>query len=671
MVYNRKTLKNSIDVFIERAFSPMKKSSGFKIFIGLLILFSVNAAVAAGGGFVSVRSKNFRFVGEAGEESLRREALRLEQFREALRRAFPDLKVDAPLSPTVLVFKDAESFAPFKPVREDGAADRSVSGFFQSSDEANYIALAAENGLKGSSGTLFHEYVHFLLKNNFQTSELPVWINEGLAEYYQTFRIKNSRRAVFGAAQKNHLSVLRRYDPAPLKTLTTVDQRSLARMTTAEKNLFYAQSWALVHYLIRKIQKDGGSINSAIEKYLVLTAAGETPEKAFETVFQTTYEQAEKELEKYISKNNFEAASFDLGENPDLETQFETEPLGEAEWLQYLGDLLFQGQRYEEAARIFRRALALDEKSAEANLLLGKTLLKQGKTDEAAVYFERAVALDGENYAANYYLADILFRKDLTPEGYLNAIPAEKAEKIRALLKKVVTQNPRLIEAYKMLALISLVNDIGVDESIVYLEKALRLDPRNFRLEYDLARLYLRRKDFEKARNIAAGLEKNCVEKDFCERLGAFLDVLDSIERKEKELAELRKRYNLENVDFDAEKLLPPEEAMNRALNRSLRRPLENEKRLVGRLKEIRCGRVITFEVEGENRTLYLSKPSFDGITLTSYSSNTAGMRIECGRPKTEMFVVATYRENPEKRTGSDGELFVLEFVPKEFRLIE
>ena len=166
-------------------------------------------------------------------------------------------------------------------------------------------------------------------------------------------------------------------------------------------------------------------------------------------------------------------------------------------------------------------------------------------------------------------------------------------------------------------------------------------------------------------------MSKTCIEKDFCERVKSFINVLDSIEQKEKELAELRKKYGLEDVDFEAENLLPPEEAMNRALNRSLRKPQTGEKRFVGNLTEIVCGKTVAFNIEGENQILKLSKPSFDGIFLISYSRNTAGMRIECGKPKTEMFVVATFKNDPLKKSDSDGELMVLEFVPKEFKLIE
>ena len=234
----------------------MKKTRCFKIFTVILLLFSANVFTFAKSEFTAVRSKNFHFVGEAGEAEIRREAVRLEQFREMFRRAFPEINVDAPAAPpTILVFKDSASFAPFKPVRENGQADKNVSGFFQSSGETSYIAFPVSDDAGKSSGTIFHEYVHFLVSNNFRAAALPVWLNEGLAEYYQTFRMKNDRSAVFGEAQKGHLRLLREYRPAPLKTLAAVDYSTLSQMSGAQKNLFYAQSWALVHYLT---QKHGG-----------------------------------------------------------------------------------------------------------------------------------------------------------------------------------------------------------------------------------------------------------------------------------------------------------------------------------------------------------------------------------------------------------------------------
>jgi tetratricopeptide (TPR) repeat protein len=134
-------------------------------------------------------------------------------------------------------------------------------------------------------------------------------------------------------------------------------------------------------------------------------------------------------LENHISKDFFKAKEFEFGEKLSFETRLETEPISEAVWLNYLGDLLFQSQRYTAAAEIFGKSLALDKKSAAANLSLGKILMQQGNFPEAVARFEKAAALDGTNYAANYYLADILFRENLAPDGYVNPIPTETAKK--------------------------------------------------------------------------------------------------------------------------------------------------------------------------------------------------------------------------------------------------
>jgi len=645
----------------------MKNSGVSKIFICISLLLSANIFSFAAGEFIIVRSKNFNFVSEAGEETIRRQALRLEQFREVFRRAFPGLQTDAPAPPTVLIFKDSINFEPFKPVRENGLSDKSVSGFFQSSDEGSFIAFPISDDEEKNSGTIFHEYLHFIIKNNFQTSSLPVWLNEGLAEYYQTFRMKNDRKAVFGEMQKDHLELLRQYKMIPLKTLAAIDYPSLSQMTLEEKRLFYAQSWAIVHYLI---QKNDGLLNTPIKKYLALNSKNKSSETAFEESFNKKYSEIESELEAYISKKSPDGNEVNFSEKIDFETRLESQFVSEAVWLRYLGDLLFQSSRYDAAAGILRKSLALDEKSAAANLSLGKILMRQGKNAEAVLCFEKAVASDAENYAANYYLADVLFRGNISADGYVNKFPPEQAKKIRGFLKNAVRQNPGLIEAYRMLALISLANNDEIAETIAYVETAQKIGAQDFRLEYNLAQLYLYRKDFENARKTAAAMSKKCADKNFCERVQGFIAGLDSIEQKEKEIAELRRKYGFENVDFEAESLLPPEEAMNRALNRSLRKPLANEKRIVGLLTGIVCGKTVSFNIKGETQNLQLNKSSFDGILLISFNRNTAGMRIECGRPKTEMFVVATYKTGTPEKSGSGGELLVLEFVPKEFKLI-
>ena len=60
---------------------------------------------------------------------------------------------------------------------------------FQPGQDRNYIALSAViDDANYRFTVIFHEFVHLLVKYNVQ--DMPLWFNEGLAEYYSTFQIK-------------------------------------------------------------------------------------------------------------------------------------------------------------------------------------------------------------------------------------------------------------------------------------------------------------------------------------------------------------------------------------------------------------------------------------------------------------------------------------------------
>ena len=55
--------------------------------------------------------------------------------------------------------------------------------------------------------TIFHEYVHLVIDN--VSDGLPLWLNEGLAEYYSTFLVDAAGTgALVGRAIPAHLELL-------------------------------------------------------------------------------------------------------------------------------------------------------------------------------------------------------------------------------------------------------------------------------------------------------------------------------------------------------------------------------------------------------------------------------------------------------------------------------
>src|SRR6185369_14442137 len=175
----------------------------FPLSLSLCLLLAVSqyATVAAKDTWVSVRTKNFLLLGNAGEKDIRKVGLKLEQFREVFTRLFPKMRFNTPVPTTVVVFKSDSSYAPFKP-------GPNIAGYFQPGPDVNYITLTTEvRGQQDPFTVIFHEYTHLLINNTFPSA--PVWFNEGLAEYYSTFSITDDQKVVLGIPIASHVFRLR------------------------------------------------------------------------------------------------------------------------------------------------------------------------------------------------------------------------------------------------------------------------------------------------------------------------------------------------------------------------------------------------------------------------------------------------------------------------------
>src|ERR1051325_6993607 len=189
-----------------------------------IVLFVLSIAlgafrpVDAKDNWTKVTSKNFTLIGNAGEKDIRQVANRLEQFRSVFGLLFPTAQLNSPVPTTVIVFKSDNSYKPFK-------ANPNVAGYFQGGEDVNYITLTTDRGAADQPfRIIFHEYVHLLIDNTLGAT-VPLWFNEGLAEYYSTFNITDENRKVtLGDLVANHVQYLRENRLLPLRALFAVDQ---------------------------------------------------------------------------------------------------------------------------------------------------------------------------------------------------------------------------------------------------------------------------------------------------------------------------------------------------------------------------------------------------------------------------------------------------------------
>ncbi len=645
------------------------------IFVLFVLCFS-QQSVFAKDEWLQVRSKNFNLVGNASEKDIRRVATKLEQFREVLRQVLNKANFNSPIQTTVVVFKNNAAYTPFKPIKANGKIDKYIAGYFQPGEDVNYITLPSSGN---DFGTIFHEYTHFIVDNNFGRTNVPPWFNEGLAEYYQTFKIEEDQKVTLGALQDEHILLLRQNNLVPFDTFFNIDDYSLHEQSDDGVGVFYAQAWALMHYLING---NSGARQKQLYKFLDLVMKNKTPKAAFSEAFQSDYAAMEKELKNYLTLNTYKITGITFKEKLTFDTEMQTLPLSEAEAKAYLGDLLYHGQRFGEAEVLLQQALTLNPNSVQAQTTLGLVKMRQKNFAEAKKYLEKALQNDSKNYLAQYNYAYVLSREEMDEGGYVLNFADETIEKMRGALKKAIELNPKFAESYNLYAFISVVQNNEIDEGINYLRKALAIAPGNQWYLIRLAELYMRKKDFLNAKNVAGKVFDTAADstlKNYAQ------STLKSIDTYEKQLEAFKDSQNgtsavatFHTYNEKTEKPLTEEELGKmreklklESLNAALRKPGAGEKRILGFLTKIECGaKGISYIFKADNKFLTFTSKDFSSLTLISYEEKMNDNQFGCGQLKKESFAVVTYRQSANPNAKTAGEIVAIEFMPTDFKFL-
>jgi len=629
-----------------------------------LSVVSPTVSVSAKDKWTSVRSKNFLMLGNASEKEIRQVGVRLEQFREVFSRLFTTLKIDSPVPTTVIVFKDDQSYRPFK-------LNANTAGYFQPGPDVNYITLELASELNSEQdpfAIILHEYTHLLIRNT--SGNVPTWFNEGLAEYYSSFSITSDQKVIVGRPIASHVYRLRANKMLPLRTLFQVDQKSPYYNERDKQSIFYAESWALIHYLI--LGKDGQRMPQ-LTKFVDLISAGAPMEKAFEQAFAMTFESMEKELNAYIQRDRYPIMSGSFQSKVGYDSAMQAAPITEAEAQAYLGDLLLKSNR-ADAEVYLQKALALDPDLPMANASLGLLRVRQGKHEEARKRLERAVAASSQNYLIHYYYAYALSQEGNRDMDTVFGMAPGIADIMRRELNRAIELRPDFLESYSLLAFVNLVTENELEKTKEMLKRVLAGSPHQPDLMFMLAQLYLRQQDFKESRQLINKVIENGDEflRQRAERLLAQLVSVEAhlarIEKLKEEEASYKRTGGDSNETTSETSIERPFDPAA-ALRESLRRPVTGETQTQGTLSRIDCdAKGITFVVKVGDRMLKLNTDTFRHANIMSFSDD-AGNEITCGIRKIQNNVVVAYVPKTDPRVKTDGVLKSLEFVPSDFKL--
>jgi protein O-mannosyl-transferase len=144
-----------------------------------------------------------------------------------------------------------------------------------------------------------------------------------------------------------------------------------------------------------------------------------------------------------------------------------------------------QTQIWHDSERLWKHALALDDKSSFAHNNLGLALAKRGALEEAINELRRAVEVDPAFVEAFTNLGNFLAQRGARGEAIV-------------YLRRALQIDPAFANAHNTLG--NVLADTGaLDEAIEHFRKALQSKPQSAMTHYNLARVLAKRGDMEEA----------------------------------------------------------------------------------------------------------------------------------------------------------------------------
>ncbi len=280
--------------------------SGRCVSVLMLLLGSARAGFPT--DWIEVRSPNFRVITDTSEKRGREVAGALERIRLVFRKALVNLAQDPRLPIMAFAVRNEEGLRELLPEYWEREGPKPAGVFLAGPDEY-YIVLRVDARPEFRYQLVYHEYLHLLLELN--VPRVPVWLNEGLAEFWDQTVVRGSQ-VKMGTRNPRHIDLLRRQSMMPLRELLSMKQNPYASHPD-RAGLFYAQVWALTHLLMLGAQ---GESAKSLGQYLGMVEEGSDPLEAFVALFGDL-DAMDKKLEHYVRETRLPALQMEAPEKVD------------------------------------------------------------------------------------------------------------------------------------------------------------------------------------------------------------------------------------------------------------------------------------------------------------------------------------------------------------------
>jgi tetratricopeptide (TPR) repeat protein len=347
------------------------------------------------------------------------------------------------------------------------------AGLYQQGEDKHYVLLQLDSAGNNPFHALYHEYTHALLHLNF--IGLPLWLDEGLAEFYGNSRLGEKESRV-GTIDESHLYILGQNRLLPIETLLNVEQGSPYYNEENRASVFYAESWALVHYLIMDPEAQKQQL---LKHFLVAWSSGVTQIEAAQQAFGDL-KRFGQVIAGYSRQSHFMVGLIKNGQEAAGKT-YVARSLPVAEVLALRGDAATHRQMMEQARPLIEQALQAQPNLAVAHEAMGFYLYRKDDHSGADKEMKKAMELGSPSFVPPYYHGMALLRIGFnSPEVLQEAVHSfENAAQI----------NPQFAPAFEGLAHAYAASPVTQKLAVEAGIKAVKLDPTMH--EYAVNLIYL------------------------------------------------------------------------------------------------------------------------------------------------------------------------------------
>ncbi|MFT3828101.1 MAG: hypothetical protein QM691_00190 [Opitutaceae bacterium] len=411
----------------------------------LVLLFCTSVALfapfaAAAPKWSTLQAPHCLVVSQLSERDTRAWATRFEEFTAALRSRL--VIVDSYLPPlTVVLFADSRQFDPYRPRATDGKK-REVAGFFASRDTWGVIGLADAFTDEQTRHVVLHEATHWYVSAT--RTELPLWLNEGFAEVFSTFREERGQ-GILGDPIPYHVATLRGSDWLSLEQLLITTTRD-SRYTDSRRNgVFYAQAWLFTHELLFELS---AANKETLNRFFAARIEGKDQLTAIQAACGKDLATIARDLENYVRDGTFQFAKMPLPADTKVTAPFAPAPSFVVETA--LARVALGANRLELARKHTDQALALDGASPTAHELLA-ALERQSNNAPAAAAAAQAAIDRGSRDAWMHFLVGDALGARASDRGEL----PENAREMARCFAAAISLQPGLRPAYDAYARIA------------------------------------------------------------------------------------------------------------------------------------------------------------------------------------------------------------------------